>query len=355
MSSVTEVIDTGLQTVDIVRRPTMADRIVFAGGLPATGKSLITAVLGSLERVEIQKYNYSLEHICSVYELGAISEAAAVAMVRMMTDLDLYNMMMCRETNLRPSDMSSIFKNPRPFRYLRRLFAPGDAAAAERIRKEKPILQMLAHNLLLHSPLLFKALGDRLRVVEVVRHPLYMLKQWFLYVERYGTDARDFTICFEHEGRSLPFFVRGWEDLYVRSNAMDKVIHSIDQCFRRMEALQQTLPESSVARSLFIPFEPFVLDPAPWLKKLETLVGTQATGTTRKELKKQRVPRRMVAEGKSEPIYRKYGWEPPSVGATERTELLKRRAYAAEHATPEGLKTLDRICAWYEEKFWQPE
>ena len=192
---------------NVIRGPHLVDRVIFVGGHPGCGKTLMTPIVGSLARVEIQKANYFLEHICSLRFLDRIDDQVATVLIRMLTDLDLYHLMMSRETNFRFSDLTSVFKNPGTLRYIRRLFQPGDAVARERIKTTKPILQILAHNLLVLSPSLFKALGDRLRVLEVVRHPLYMIKQWYLYIERYGTDVRDFTICFDYEGNSLPFFI----------------------------------------------------------------------------------------------------------------------------------------------------
>ncbi len=337
----------------VIRKPYLAERVVFVGGYAGCGKSLMTPIVGSLARVEIQKYNYTLEHICSLYFLGEIEERAAIAMIRMLTDLDLYNMMMSRETNFRFLDMSSIFKNPAPWRYIRRLFQPGDAAVAERIRKEKPILQTMTHQLLVLSPPLFKALGDRLRIIEIVRHPLFMLKQWYLYIERYGIDARDFTICFNCEGHPLPFFARGWGEKYLRSNSMDKVIYSLAYLTRWSEEIVRGLSEPERKQVLIVPFERFVLDPWPYLTQIELFLETEMTSATRRELKRQKVPRKMIADGADMPIYRTYGWKPAEKGADETREFARRRQYAAELATPQAMEVLDQLCAAYEKKYFR--
>ncbi|MBI3319302.1 MAG: hypothetical protein HYZ89_01770 [Candidatus Omnitrophica bacterium] len=336
------------EPVQVVREPRLAEVIVCVGGHPGCGKSLLTSVIGSLARTEIQKYNYIIEHLCALALLDKMDHDAAVAMIRMMTDLDLYHLMMSRELNLRWQDLSSIFKNPNPWRYLRRLWLPGDAAAVERIRHERPILHYLMHNALVISPPLFAALEDRLRVVLVVRHPLYMLKQWHRYIDRYGTDARDFTIWIEAEGQAVPFFARGWEERYLRANSMDRVIYSIQHLSRLEQHVLEGLSERQRSQVLVIPFERFVLDPWSFLRQLETLLGTTGTRRTVRELKRQHVPRKMIAEGIPEPIYRQYGWQPPRKRSTEREELALRRDFAARLASAEGMRVLDRLCADYE-------
>lgn len=343
-----------LVPVRIIRGEEIVKEAVFVGGLPACGKSLFTAVIGSLDRVEIQKYNYTVEHICSLYFLGRLEEDVAITMIRMQTDLDLYNMMMARETNFRFKDMSSIFKNPRPWRYIRRLFSPGDAEALERIQKESPILQVLLHHAMMHAIPLAKAMGDRFRLIRIARHPLYMLKQWYLYVDSYGQDPRDFDLWFDYQGRALPFFVKGWEALYLKSNTMDKAIYGIDYSLQFAERAYQQLTPVQREKVLTIPFERFVKDEKPYLKQMEALLNTSVTKATAKELKKQRVPREMIADGRNEPVYRRCGWEVAEAGATERHELNKRMDFVAQHASPEGMKVLDRLCQDYEGRWWKP-
>lgn len=340
-----------LPSAKITRTPHILEKVVFVGGHPGCGKTLLTPIIGSLDRVEIQKFNYTVEHICSLYALGNVDQDVSSVMIRMLTDLDIYNMMMSRETNFRFKDLSSIFKNPKPWRYIRRLFTPGDDETLIRIKKEKPILQITTHNLLVISPPLFNALGNRLRIINMVRHPLYMVKQWYCYIDLYGKDPRDFTIWFDYKGKTLPFFARGWEEKYLNSNSMDRVIYSIDHLSRLEELVAESLTSEQRSQLLLIPFEQFVLDPWPYMKRMETLLGTKVTSATLRELKKQKVPRKMIADGIVRPIYKKYGWQPPEKGANEKLELEKRREFAAQYASAEGMNLLDKISTAYETKY----
>lgn len=337
----------------VARKPFLVEQAVFVGGLPGCGKTMMTPIVGTFARVEIQKFDWPIEYLCTLYLLGKLEPDAAITMIRMLTDLDLYNLAMSREVNMRLSDLSSVFRNAGTWRYLRRLIQPGDAAAVERIRRERPILHITFHNALAISPLLFEALGDRLRLLEIVRHPLYMIKQWYAYIDRYGRDERDFGICLAYQGRSVPFFARGWEERYLCSNAMDRVIYSIQTLSQMGEQVLRDLPEAQQAQVMVVPFEPFVLNPWPHLTRLEAFLGTTMTPATRRELKRQHVPRGMIAKGIARSIYRQCGWQPPDAGSSERQELEKRRQFAAAEATTEGMAVLDRLCAEYEATYFQ--
>ena len=334
--------------VKIVREPRLVARVVFVGGLPGCGKTMMTPIIGSLSRVELQKFNEPLEHVCGLRLLGTISDDVATMMIRMLTDLDLYRMSMSREINMRVSDLTSIFRNPGTWRYLRRIFQPGDAAAVERIRREQPILHLTTHNALAISPPLFTALGEAVRILEVVRHPLYMIKQWRLYIERYGTDVRDFTLWFDYEGRAVPFFARGWEERFLQSNPMDRAIFAIEHLLEMGRQALEQLPGHQKAQVLTVPFEPFVLDPWPWLNRMERFLDTSMTAATRRELERQRVPRTRIAAGVARKIYQQYGWTPPTKHADESRELEIRRDAVVKEASAEGLAAMDRLCEAYE-------
>ncbi len=336
------------ETVRVIRPPHLAERVVCVDGLPGCGKTLLSAIVSALDRVEVEKYNYPLEYICALRYLGRITDDAAVAMVRMLTDLDLYDLSASRETNFRPADLSSAFRHPRAWRYLRRLFQPDGEASMRRIARERPILNLITHNLLPISEPLIEALDDRLVIVEVVRHPLYMLKQWFLYIARYGTDVRDFTIWVEAGERAVPWFAQGWEVRYLSCDQMDRVIYAIDHLGRLRNTILNHVSAAQAGRIVTIPFEQFVLEPWPYLHQLERVMGTTMTSATRRELRRQRVPRRLIADGLELKVYRDNGWQPPQRGATEADELSLRRQFAAAQATPAAMEVLDRLCREYE-------
>jgi hypothetical protein len=335
------------ELAQIVRGQGLVDRVVVTGGLPGCGKTMMTPIISSLGRVEVQKFNYAVEHLCALRWLNRIEDDAATALIRLLTDLDLYNLAMSREVNLRFTDLSSVFRNPGTMKYLRRLTQAGDAEAVARIGRERPILHLTVHNALAISRPLFDALGEALRIVEVVRHPLYMIKQWRLYVERYGADVRDFTLWFDYGGRSVPFFAYGWEATYLDSPPMDRAIYAIDHLLGKGREVLERADGPQALQVMVVPFERFVVNPHPYLRHMAELLGTEQTPATKRELARQRVPRTRIADGVAHSIYKQYGWE-PSRDSDERAELARRREFAAAEASPEALHVLDRLSEEYE-------
>jgi hypothetical protein len=333
------------------RHTHIVENIVFLDGLTGTGKTMLGPIISSLDRVEIGRLEHAYEYFCVLDDLQKIEADAAEFMIRMYADLAIYNSLIGRETNFRPSDLSGVFSNPNPLEYLKRLFYQDGDPALDRLDKSKPILHIISHQALGVMDLAFRAFGSRLNVVEMVRHPLYLLEHWYSYIDRHGSDRRDFTIWLDHGGQSLPWFAHGWEDKYAESSSMDRIIYSIKHLVNKKEALFKRLGPGCENQVLEIPFEQFVLEPWPYLESICNLLGTQTTETTKKILRKQKVPRTLVAAGPDKGIYRRYGWKRPDKHATEKGELEKKWAYAREHASEEGLATLEVLCKAYEEKY----
>lgn len=335
----------------LVRDQRIADRVVFVDGIPGCGKTMMSPIVTAFDRVEMLQYSYPIEYQCILRFLDKTDDATAATMVQALTDLQLYNIVQGRETNFRFSDLSGVWSNPRRFRYFRRLFQSGDEAALERIRVERPILNLVTHFVLTVGKPLFDALGDRLRIVEVVRHPLYMLKQQFMYMPRFGHDVRDFTLWLDHEAGKVPWFSRGWEHRFARACPMDQAIYMIEQTGQMTRAVRDSLTPEQRAQVMLVPFERFVIEPWPFMNRLVPFLGSEITATTRRAMKAQRVPRKLYAEGISLDIYRLNGWEPPRADSDEAKEFARRREFAASHATPEAMAVLDRLCLEYEQRF----
>lgn len=330
--------------VEVVREPYLASKIVFVDGFPGCGKTMMAPIISSLPRVQLMQYSYLIEYICELGFLGKMEEDVMSILIKMWTDIQLYNVMMGRETNFRFADISSVFKNARPLVYFKRIFLKGDAEAVKTIENEKPILHLTTHLIFPYAEPVFNALGTRAVFIELFRHPLYMIKQQALYQERVGKDPRDFTVWFDYKGEAVPFYAKGWEDLFIQCNPVEKAIYMLHYVTERVRAKQF----NSVIE---IPFELFVLNPWPYMEKIEQLLGTKIDKATKRMMKRQKVPRERIADGLALGIYKQYGWKPPLKNGNERKELEERRSFVKNQVSREALGILDMLCEKYEGKY----
>lgn len=336
-------------TMAVSRDTHIAPLIVFIDGLSGTGKTMLGPILSSYHRVEVQRIEYIYEYVSMLRHLGRIEEDAGQWMIRTYSDMACYNAMIGRDTNFRWKDLSGVLSNPGGWRYFRRLFQSEGDVVLDKIQATRPILQFVTHQAI--NPTVMEALGTRLRIIEMVRNPLYLISHWYSYMDRFGTNPRDFSMSINHEGSYLPWFAYGWEDEYKTYTKMDKVIHLLDKLWSMTEDNLAIQSSEAKARVLYMPFERFVVQPRPYLDKIGQLMGTTPNRMMRRTLKKERVPRELTVAGKDLPIYRRYSWTPPTESLTEDEELARRRDEVALEASGYAMDILDRMCYEYTTRF----
>ena len=332
--------------IKVIRQKQLTEKIVIVDGQPGCGKTMLSPIITTFQRVELLSYAFEVEFICRLFHLNKIDSDAAIAMVRMLVDHKLYQTMMGRDTNFRYSDLSSVFQDANPWRYFQRIFQKGDLEIPKRIINEKPILNLTTHDLLSMSEPILYGLGEEVVFVEVVRHPLYMVRQQQLNMERLVDNARDIQINIEYQGRQLPYFSQGWEEKFIKANSMEQAVYCIEKTTMATNQKRKMWKERNQRSILTIPFEKFVIDPWPYLKEIEEKLETKIGRRTNKIMKKQNVPRKILADAPSFEIYERCGWEPPTEGSEE-NELTKRRDIVAKNSSPEVLEIMDKLSQEY--------
>jgi hypothetical protein len=335
-----------------VRQEILLENLVLVDGQPGCGKTLFTAIIAAMERVELLNYSFELENLCGLRYLDKIDQDAVEAMIRIQMDLVLYETMMGRRVNVRPKDLSSIFRDTEWFRYLKRMLSEGDKTIPEKIRKEKPILHFATHNLLGFSRPIFDALPTQAFIVEIIRHPLYMLIQQTLNQESFnapGGSVRQPHLYIQHGKNQVPYWNFGQEDLVLESNSVERAIYEIKRIQDITNDVKNYTLKPYLDRVYTIPFEQFVLKPVPFLVELEEKLGTRITSKTRKIIRSQNIPRKKIADGIPLAIYQRCGWRPPVAGLSEKEELKVRRDFAVEgNVSADALRLLDDMSAQYE-------
>ena len=175
-------------SVQQVRELCLTEKLVIVDGQPGCGKTLFSPIVATLKNVEMMSYAFPIEWICKTYELGNLNLHTATTLVRMFVDQHMYQSMMGRETNFRISDLSSVWKAPNSWKYIKRIFQAGDRAVPGKILREKPILNFTTHFLMASAEPIFKAFRDKVVIIEVVRHPLYMVIQNMINHKNIGTE-----------------------------------------------------------------------------------------------------------------------------------------------------------------------
>ena len=240
------------------------------------------------------------------------------------------------------------------------MFQPGDNAIPPVVKSQHPILSLVTCHLLPFLPSLSKALNDRLVFIEVVRDPLYMFHQLLILFETViGPGAeKDFTLrSFDGLQSATYLDFLSPEKVYEEIKDGDSQLITVSYLERMFNFyFSLNIQELSFSSSSFIllPFEKFVLSPQPWLKDIVRLSGSAWSKSLDREMKRQKVPRKLLRAGRDLPIYRRFSWSEGDGRASTLQE--EDMAYRAEIRALFGEPTLfsrlqklsDRYYSWVE-------
>lgn len=282
---------------------TLTHDVIFIDGLWGTGKSIIGPIVSGMRGVEMQKLAYIFEYLCVLRYLNKLAPDAARAMLAMYSDITQYHNVVGREVNLRWTDHSGPAKNPNSLRYLQRLVGPEGDSVIERINADNLAVHIMSHMILPIGEPLFETFGSRLRIVEVVRHPLYMVSHWHSYLSRFD-GPREFTIAFDVAGNKVPWFAANWAEEYVALSPADRILTSIVRLYEQSFGAIDRLA-SRRGSLLVLTFEQLVLDPHRAMQQLEEFLGRAHHPRLRSLLRQQRLPRVLLNQGTG---HKDYGW-----------------------------------------------
>ncbi len=262
--------------------------------------------------------------------------------------------MMGRRTNFRYSDLSSVFKSAKLADYIKRIFSKGDEVIPTIINKKKPILHLLTHNLLPYSEVIFRALNNKVKFVEIIRHPLYMIIQQTLNQQHFYNNkdkSRQFHLCFEKNNNEFFFWNHEYIEEFENCSPIERAVIEIEYFFKKANDFK--LNNKQFSKNIYtVVFEQFVLNPYPCLESLINFIGTKKSKYTKKILKNSRIPRNKLSEGIPLDIYKRCGWEPPKKNFNEKEELNHRRNFILKNnARKKYIEVIDKLSYEYENNY----
>ena len=342
------------ENYNLNRNETLLNEVLIVDGQPGSGKTLFTQIFGSLERVEHFNYSTEIENICGLIHLGKIEKNAAKSMLKIQLDQLIYETMMSRRSNFRYSDLSSVFKSPKFVDYIKRLFSKGDEIIPRIINTRKPILHILTHNLLPYSEIIFQTFKEKLKYVEIIRHPLYMIIQQTLNQQNFYNNSdksRQFHLCFEKDNNEFFYWNIDYIDEFVNCLPVERAILEIKYFFEQSN-LFKSKNKKFLKQLITIPFEQFALKPDPILNNINLFIGTKNSKNTKKILLKNKIPRKKISDSISLDIYKRCGWEPPIQNFDEKEELNHRRNFIIKNnARKKYIDIIDKLSYEYEDKY----
>lgn len=336
-----------METITFKRPVNLYGKIVFLDGISGTGKSLLINFLSSLKNGEAVKYEHIYEYLCILHHYHKIKADAAVHLMKLLADIHFYNQGIGRNANLRWGDQSCILHSCYPLDYVKQLFMNNGQ------NKNSCFLGVMTHQILPVVDLAFQSFKNNLRVIEMVRHPVYMFDHWLSYIHRYGVDKYEFTLWTKNDdGFIVPWFANsyGGSD-YILDSLYNRVVYSLDFLFKQSIKTFNHLKKNYQQHVLFIPFESFVLNPFVYVQQICDLLGTGVTWKSRRMLKKENVPRKRVVDVPDNSLWRRYGNKSTNRFLSDSAVFKIKKAGIEKYLDDDSRGVFRGLCSWYEDEY----
>lgn len=285
--------------VKFVRDQILAKNIVIVDGMSKSGKSLVLPLISSLSNGELFQYNHLFEYLTTYHHLGKMDYHAAASLIKLYADLDLYNVMIGRNTNFRKKDDSGAFKNLLEGRQKKRLADPDGEIVIRKIQKRNPILILIVHYVFQACDVLLNALEKRLKLYLItMRHPAWLVEGWNErnWSNRFNINPRDFQLCVSVNGKAVPWFAAEDPGYYLSLRPLEQSIYVVHLFTKNIEEKYKRLSPMLKKNIMFVPFEPFMTAPVSYLRKIAKRTGSTLTSFTRTMLKQVNLPRQFDVE-----------------------------------------------------------
>ena len=328
----------------IEKKLTFENDVIFVDGLWGTGKSILGPIISNMHEVEKIKSESIYEYMSWLHQLGKIDEDAAIWVMRTYADSSQYHNRIGREINLRWSDDTGLKQVINKWDYIKRLFGNEGNDFVDEINSKNLAFSVMSHMLMLCPEILDKSYGSRVKIIETVRHPLYMISHFANYLDRFEA-SREFTMAYYYQGVKIPWFINESVDEFVEGNKFERAV----QCIVKLYPLLETKIENSKKNGLQIldiSFEEIVFDTKTILKKIEIFLGRHHSEKIKIILKKQKLPRNTIAQGNG---HKAYGWQSSNKSELDYyQDLLK---IVNDNCSISSQESLQSTIKWYNNKY----
>ena len=277
-----------------LERPnTFGNPVLLSDGIGSAGKRMLAHILASFGNVEKMSHHFVFDYIAHLHWLGHVTDDAAIAYLQLEADLQTYQLMLSRDQNFRPGDTTSIFSDPRPLRYLRRLWRDEGDATSRFILETKPVLHESTHDGLRNATLYFSAFKSRLKLCHIIRHPVDLIIDLDRrgFGSREGTDPREFQFTLTRDGGPVVIALKDMETDLRGLPGIEIAAYLVRESMRLNLHGYEVLNQIHQKDVRFVFFDDLCSEPHKLARELSQFLGQPTTRFTNRAIRREKLPR----------------------------------------------------------------
>jgi hypothetical protein len=275
----------------------IASNIVIIDGFSGSGKSLVAPIFGYLDKTEHWQMSNEYDDLSTLHFLGELSTQSASALLKLQADRHLYDLMIGRNVNFRKTDQSSPYYYGLEEIYLSRIEKTEGDHVLSREENKELILPLHVHYIFGSTDILYKGFDKNLKLYLIsIRDPFFLIDVWFnnSWPSILCEKQREFTMCCECDGGSVPWFATNYAKEYLSGNELEKSILTMFNYYSGVKKMYNSLSEIDLAKTLVIEFEEFAVRPEPYIDKISTILNTSRRDRFNDIMSKLSLPRETV-------------------------------------------------------------
>ena len=265
------------------------DNICLLSGCQRSGKSLVTAILPSLKKIEIINKEPVLGAIFSMYQTGELSNKAANYLISFVLSNVNYSNFIGRKINLKKTDETSIYNLLNYKDYLKKITTKSKIDL-KKLENNKTIIYD-THNVLLNLRL-WCNLNRNIKIINVERHPITLIYSWFkndFGNFRYSSISQ--ILLYKYKNKLVPYYALKWKKKYVKMSELDRIINIIYYLTKKSDSEYKKFKNKN--KILRIKYENILDNPYVNLKKIDKFLNNKSKIFFNKYSKKVNVSKKI--------------------------------------------------------------
>ena len=208
-------------------KPIIKD-IVFVDGIARSGKLLTASLISSFKKMESFEMGENFEHFLPALKMNKCSYDFAKSYLCNYINQLIYNKMISRHVNFRPTDRTSIENYFNPKLYKKRLKMKEGDRVVKKIKTEKPILPFVTHDIMSNYNI-FSKLKIRVKFISIYRNPVELVYSWIKrgLGTRLGADPRIFTLVINKGNKSSPWYYDNFQRIWKKLNRYERCVYYV--------------------------------------------------------------------------------------------------------------------------------
>ena len=283
----------------------LVNNLLLLDGFTRVGKFFLGKMLAGIKDVDYFQAISILEQLPVAFRLGALSEGAAIALIRKTLDENAYNQRIGRNLNTRFADASSIYNYPEFEIYLRKTTSNFGEISLTHDLIIKDFWSnfrysfFILHEVLPNIEIYFKAYPN-LKMINLIRNPIDVIHSCFLrkWGARFGTDPLSFSPALMGQEVPIPWYAADWQEEYKDLAEIDRVIKCISSLSKMCENSFSKLTLQQKSQIHFIRYENLVENTLFEIESICSFLSTQVSDCLPEILAREKCPKNISIDNR---------------------------------------------------------